>query len=183
MAEYGWELFETKEYLPSNAWFLDAVSEDSDWKDGYNGLGWTYAKLMVLDSSNSPFYNRVGKETAPMESHRCAIGNSGWSDLCQSCFREGCKSNTIWSSIPRFYCEASDSRVDVHPWFITQLSGCSNYLSRFLFCCWKIWFYNFTSYGNIGFIEFQWTADNRYDLSWPKRNGEADHDPPGLPPF
>ena len=51
MAEYGWELFETKEYLPSNAWFLDAVSEDSDWKDGYNGLGWTYAKLMVLDSS------------------------------------------------------------------------------------------------------------------------------------
>ena len=62
MAEYGWVLFETKEYLPSNAWFLDAVSEDSDWKDGYNGLGWTYAKLMVLDSSISHFTIGLAKK-------------------------------------------------------------------------------------------------------------------------
>ena len=62
MAEYGWELFETKEYLPSNAWFLDAVSEDSDWKDGYNGLGWTYAKLMVIDSSISHFTTGLTKK-------------------------------------------------------------------------------------------------------------------------
>ncbi len=62
MAEYGWELFETKEYLPSNAWFLDAVSKDSDWKDGYNGLGWTYAKLMVLDSSISHFTTGLAKK-------------------------------------------------------------------------------------------------------------------------
>ena len=62
MTEYGWELFETKEYLPSNAWFLDAVSEDSDWKDGYNGLGWTYAKLMVLDSSISHFTTGLAKK-------------------------------------------------------------------------------------------------------------------------
>ena len=62
MAEYGWELFETKEYLPSNAWFLDAVSEDSDWKDGYNGLGWTYAKLMVLDSSIHHFTTGLAKK-------------------------------------------------------------------------------------------------------------------------
>ena len=62
MTEYGWELFETKEYLPSNAWFLDAVSKDSDWKDGYNGLGWTYAKLMVLDSSISHFTTGLAKK-------------------------------------------------------------------------------------------------------------------------
>jgi len=62
MAEYGWELFETKEYLPSNAWFLDAVSKDSDWKDGYNGLGWTYAKLMVLDSSINHFTTGLAKK-------------------------------------------------------------------------------------------------------------------------
>ena len=62
MAEYGWELFETKEYLPSNAWFLNAVSEDSDWKDGYNGLGWTYAKLMVIDSSISHFTTGLTKK-------------------------------------------------------------------------------------------------------------------------
>ena len=62
MAEYGWVLFETKEYLPSNVWFSDAVSEDSDWKDGYNGLGWTYAKLMVLDSSISHFTTGLTKK-------------------------------------------------------------------------------------------------------------------------
>lgn len=62
MAEYGWELFETKEYLPSNAWFLDAVSEDFDWKDGYNGLGWTYAKLMLLDSSVFHFTTGLTKK-------------------------------------------------------------------------------------------------------------------------
>ena len=30
MAEYGWVLFETQEYLASNAWFLDAINEDKD---------------------------------------------------------------------------------------------------------------------------------------------------------
>ena len=41
---------------------MDAVSEDSDWKDGYNGLGWTYAKLMVLDSSISHFTTGLAKK-------------------------------------------------------------------------------------------------------------------------
>ena len=61
MAEYGWVLFETQEYLASNAWFLDAINEDKDWKDGYNGLGWTYAKLMVLDSSIAHFTTGLEK--------------------------------------------------------------------------------------------------------------------------
>ena len=61
MAEYGWVLFETQEYLTSNAWFLDAINEDKDWKDGYNGLGWTYAKLMVLDSSIAHFTTGLEK--------------------------------------------------------------------------------------------------------------------------
>jgi hypothetical protein len=61
MAEYGWVLFETQEYLTSNAWFLDAIKENKDWKDGYNGLGWTYAKLMVLDSSIAHFTTGLEK--------------------------------------------------------------------------------------------------------------------------
>ena len=47
MAEYGWVLFETKEYLPSNAWFLRmlSVQDNKDWKDGYNGLGWSLCQI------------------------------------------------------------------------------------------------------------------------------------------
>ncbi|MBC8345549.1 MAG: hypothetical protein ISR82_06185 [Candidatus Marinimicrobia bacterium] len=61
MAEYGWVLYETKDYLTSNGWFLDAVKEDTAWKDGFNGLGWSYAKLMVLDSSIAHFTTGLGK--------------------------------------------------------------------------------------------------------------------------
>ena len=55
MSEYGWVMYETKDYLTSNSWFQDAVSDDANWMDGYNGLGWSYAKLMVLDSSIANF--------------------------------------------------------------------------------------------------------------------------------
>jgi len=62
MAEYGWVLYETAatgtEYLISNNWFQDAVIKDSELKDGYNGLGWTFSKTgdkEYLDSSISRF--------------------------------------------------------------------------------------------------------------------------------
>ena len=61
MAEYGWVLYETKDYLNSNTWFNDAILKDSKWKDGYNGLGWSYAKLMVLDSSIAHFNTGLEK--------------------------------------------------------------------------------------------------------------------------
>jgi len=62
MAEYGWDLYETKDYLTCNSWFQDAVKKDDKWKDGYNGLGWSYAKLMVLDSSIAQFKTGLDKE-------------------------------------------------------------------------------------------------------------------------
>lgn len=61
MAEYGWELYESKDYLNSNIWFNDAMVKDSKWKDGYNGLGWSYAKLMVIDSSIAHFKTGLEK--------------------------------------------------------------------------------------------------------------------------
>jgi len=61
MAEYGWVMYETQDYLTSNTWFNSAVSEDANWMDGYNGLGWSYAKLMVLDSSINNFITGLGK--------------------------------------------------------------------------------------------------------------------------
>ncbi|MEA1882496.1 MAG: hypothetical protein U9N31_08865 [Candidatus Marinimicrobia bacterium] len=62
MVDFGWVLYKTKDYLNSNSWFHDAVKEDANWKDGYNGLGWTYAKLMVLDSSISHFNTGLTKK-------------------------------------------------------------------------------------------------------------------------
>ena len=55
MTEYGWILYKSKDYLNSNTWFQDGATKDAEWKDAYDGLGWSYAKLMVLDSSISNF--------------------------------------------------------------------------------------------------------------------------------
>ena len=62
MVEYGWVLYETNDYLNSNKWFNDAIVDDVEWKDAYNGLGWSYAKLMVLDSSISYFTTGLEQE-------------------------------------------------------------------------------------------------------------------------
>ena len=62
MAEYGWVLYKTKDFLNSNTWFQDAVTNDKNWKDAYNGLGWTYANLMVLDSSIANYQTGLGKK-------------------------------------------------------------------------------------------------------------------------
>ena len=38
-ASYGWEMYETSDYLKSKEWFSNSVLTDEKWKDGYNGLG------------------------------------------------------------------------------------------------------------------------------------------------
>lgn len=55
MGDYAWELYAAKDYENSNFWFIDAVFEDSVYKDAYNGLGWTYGKLGEIQSSISNF--------------------------------------------------------------------------------------------------------------------------------
>tara|TARA_B100000902_G_scaffold27785_1_gene33426 strand:+ start:268 stop:1044 length:777 start_codon:yes stop_codon:yes gene_type:complete len=55
MSDYGWDLYEKKPssqqiLLESHQWFLDASNKDSEWKDAYNGQGWSKAKL-VRESS------------------------------------------------------------------------------------------------------------------------------------
>ena len=49
-ASYGWERYELSDYLKSKEWFANSVSTNEKWKDAYNGLGWSYAKLLELDS-------------------------------------------------------------------------------------------------------------------------------------
>ena len=60
MANYGWTLFEQaslqvdsdeqlKEYEEVRKWFENATMEDTNYQDGYNGMGWTYAKLSMFE--------------------------------------------------------------------------------------------------------------------------------------
>jgi len=57
MTEYGWVLYSEGEYGKANTWFREAVYEDSTYKDGYNGLGWTFGKIGKIDSSITNFLN------------------------------------------------------------------------------------------------------------------------------
>ena len=68
MAQHGWVLYIDKDYINSNSWFQDATVKDSEWKDAYNGLGWSYAQLAgataqhaLLDSGISNFVNGLKK--------------------------------------------------------------------------------------------------------------------------
>ena len=49
MANYGWTLFELAseqaDFEEVLDWFFNATMEDTNYQDGYNGLGWTYGKL------------------------------------------------------------------------------------------------------------------------------------------
>ena len=55
MANYGWSLYEQAEYVDSYEWFSNSIREDLDYQDGYNGLGWTFGKLVELDSAIKTF--------------------------------------------------------------------------------------------------------------------------------
>ena len=68
MSQHGWVLYIDKDYINSNSWFRDATVKDSEWKDAYNGLGWSYAQLagataqhVLLDSGISNFVNGLKK--------------------------------------------------------------------------------------------------------------------------
>ena len=63
MTNYGWTLFEQaslqvdpdeqfKEYEEVRKWFENATMEDTNYQDGYNGLGWTYGKLSIFQPAD-----------------------------------------------------------------------------------------------------------------------------------
>ena len=55
MANYGWVLYEQGDYVASYDWFSNSVREDENYQDGYNGLGWSFGKLVELDSAVKAF--------------------------------------------------------------------------------------------------------------------------------
>jgi len=65
MANYGWTLYEQGEYLDSYEWFSNSILEDLDYQDGYNGLGWTFGKLVELDSAVQVFEIGLTKPQNP----------------------------------------------------------------------------------------------------------------------
>ena len=65
MANYGWSLYEQSEYLASYEWFSNSILEDEHYQDGYNGLGWSYGKLVELDSAIQAFEVGLTKPQSP----------------------------------------------------------------------------------------------------------------------
>jgi len=65
MANYGWNLYEQGEYLDSYEWCSNSIREDLDYQDGYNGLAWTFGKLVELDSAVQVFEIGLTKPQNP----------------------------------------------------------------------------------------------------------------------
>ena len=65
MANYGWILYEQGDYVGSYEWFSNSVREDENYQDGYNGLGWTFGKLVELDSAVQAFDVGLTKQQNP----------------------------------------------------------------------------------------------------------------------
>ena len=65
MANYGWSLYEQADYLASYEWFSNSVQEDENYQDGYNGLGWTFGKLVELGSAVQAFDVGLTKQQNP----------------------------------------------------------------------------------------------------------------------
>ena len=83
MSNYGWTLFELAgeqaDYEEVLFWFLNATMEDTNYQDGYNGLGWTYGKLssfisiegkdVELEDAVKQFLKGEGKTQNPRIDH------------------------------------------------------------------------------------------------------------------
>ena len=65
MANYGWTLYEQWDYLVSYEWFSNSILEDLNYQDGYNGLGWSFGKLVELDSAILAFEEGLTKPQNP----------------------------------------------------------------------------------------------------------------------
>ena len=83
MASYGWTLFEEAsdkdDYEEARKWFENATMKDTNYQDGYNGLGWTYGKLstfifidgkdLELEKAIKNFLKGEGKTQNPRIEH------------------------------------------------------------------------------------------------------------------
>ena len=83
MSNYGWTIFEIAsdqaDFEEVEVWFINATMEDTNYQDGYNGLGWTYGKLssfisiegkdVELEDAVKQFLKGEGKTQNPRIDH------------------------------------------------------------------------------------------------------------------
>ena len=64
LADYGWAMYEERNFLDARDWFSDAIKKDSLYDDSYNGLGWTMGHLRQADSSVHYFEKFLAMDTS-----------------------------------------------------------------------------------------------------------------------
>ena len=64
MSSYGWNLYESGDYVEALDWFTTAIKQDSSHSDAYNGVGWTMGHLRQADSSVYYFNKYLEKDSS-----------------------------------------------------------------------------------------------------------------------
>jgi len=64
LADYGWIMYEDRNYFDARDWFADAIKKDTLYYDSYNGMGWTMGHLQQADSSVHYFEKFLAMDTS-----------------------------------------------------------------------------------------------------------------------
>jgi len=64
LADYGWIMYEERNFLDAREWFGDAIKKDTLYYDSYNGMGWTMGHLRQADSSVHYFEKFLAIDTS-----------------------------------------------------------------------------------------------------------------------
>ena len=64
LADYGWAMYEERNFLDARDWFGDAIKKDTLYNDSYNGMGWTMGHLRQADSSVYYFEKFLAMDTS-----------------------------------------------------------------------------------------------------------------------
>jgi len=73
--DYGWTLYQDGRFKESNHWFQNAIDENMNYKDGYNGMGWSEQKMSLwntepnLDNAIGHFKKGLKKDDNPRSLH------------------------------------------------------------------------------------------------------------------
>ena len=73
--DYGWTLYQDGRFKESNHWFQNAIDENMNYKDGYNGMGWSEQKMSLwntepnLDNAIGHFKEGLKKDDNPRLLH------------------------------------------------------------------------------------------------------------------
>ena len=64
LADYGWIMYEERNFIDARDWFGDAIKKDTLYNDSYNGMGWTMGHLRQADSSVYYFEKFLAMDTS-----------------------------------------------------------------------------------------------------------------------